>query len=315
MHPALSVLVFTTVSGAGYGLLFLLGLGAPAGLVPADRWFGLGAMGLALGLITVGLLSSTLHLTHPERSWRAFGQWRSSWLSREGVIAMATYAPAGLFAAGWVFAGATGGPWAVLALLAAAGAIVTVYCTGQIYASLKPIRQWHNAWVVPLYLGFALMTGALWLNAWAWLYGTPLPWVQVLAALALMAGWGLKVGYWRHSVLAEPGSSIGSATGLGHMGRVRLLDPPHTEENYLMKEMGFRVARKHADRLRRWAILLGGGLPLGLVLLLFQTDGPLGTLLAVLAALLNLLGALISRWLFFAEATHSVTLYYGARTA
>ena len=33
--------------------------------------------------------------------------------------------------------------------------------------------------------------------------------------------------------------------------------------------------------------------------------------LAVLAAASALLGVLIERWLFFAEARHTVTLYYG----
>jgi DMSO reductase anchor subunit len=50
---------------------------------------------LAALLVTLGLLSSTFHLGHPERAWRAFSQWRSSWLSREGVAAVATYLPAG----------------------------------------------------------------------------------------------------------------------------------------------------------------------------------------------------------------------------
>ena len=40
MHPALSVIVFTSLSGAGYGLMFWLGLYAIAGLLPADRLFG-----------------------------------------------------------------------------------------------------------------------------------------------------------------------------------------------------------------------------------------------------------------------------------
>jgi DMSO reductase anchor subunit len=80
MHPAFSVIFFTTASGAGYGLLALLGILAPLGLVPADAGFGALALGLALVLITAGLLASSLHLGHPERAWRAFSQWRSSWL-------------------------------------------------------------------------------------------------------------------------------------------------------------------------------------------------------------------------------------------
>src|SRR5436190_21342228 len=97
MNPAYSVILFTTASGAGYGLLALLGLvGFNHG--PASSFiFGLVALVIALGLITVGLLSSTFHLGHPERAWRAFSQWRSSWLSREGVAAVLTYVPAVLF--------------------------------------------------------------------------------------------------------------------------------------------------------------------------------------------------------------------------
>ena len=82
MHPALSVIFFTTASGAGYGLLALLGICAAAGLLPPDLALGLVGLGLALALISAGLLASTAHLGRPERAWRAFSQWRSSWLSR-----------------------------------------------------------------------------------------------------------------------------------------------------------------------------------------------------------------------------------------
>ena len=33
----------------------------------------------------------------------------------------------------------------------------------------------------------------------------------------------------------------------------------------------------------------------------------------VLAALIHVAGVMVSRWLFFAEAKHTVTLYYGQR--
>ncbi|MEM9784774.1 MAG: DmsC/YnfH family molybdoenzyme membrane anchor subunit, partial [Pseudomonadota bacterium] len=99
MHPAKSVILFTTASGAGYGLLIWLAIFSATGAIAPDRGFGLIAFTLSLGLVTGGLLSSTLHLGHPERAWRAMSQWRTSWLSREGVAALVTYAPALLFAA------------------------------------------------------------------------------------------------------------------------------------------------------------------------------------------------------------------------
>src|SRR5262249_20108209 len=129
MHPALSVILFTTASGAGYGLLILVAVFAALGAVPAHAGFGIATFGTALGLITFGLLSSTFHLGHPERAWRAFSQWRSSWLSREGVASVATYAPALAFAFGWIWLGER---WSALGLLTALGAVVTLVCTGMI---------------------------------------------------------------------------------------------------------------------------------------------------------------------------------------
>ena len=82
MHPAPSIIMFTALSGVGFGLLIWLGLGVPA----LSGWAAFWAFGLAYGLSVVGLISSTLHLGHPERALKAFSQWRSSWLSREGVV-------------------------------------------------------------------------------------------------------------------------------------------------------------------------------------------------------------------------------------
>ncbi len=318
MHPAPSILVFTTASGAGYGLLFLLGLGGALGLLPAGRGFGAAGLGLAFALIVLGLVASTFHLKHPERAWRALSQWRSSWLSREGVAALVTFVPAGLYALGWVGLGATGDLWALCGLLAALGAAVTIYCTGWIYASLKTVRQWHQPKVVPLYLALGLASGALWLAALTRLFEGPATWSAVFALAAVAFAWGLKLLYWRDlaaGISWAPEPSLETATGLGELGRVRQLDPPHTEENYLLSEMGYRVARKHAGRLRRLALLFGALLPLACLLLALALGGVLEGLLAVLAALSGMLGVLIERWLFFAEATHTVALYYGRGAA
>jgi DMSO reductase anchor subunit len=314
VHPASSVILFTTTSGAGYGLLALLGLFGPAGLIPQGRWFGFTGLGLALALVTAGLLASTFHLGHPERAWRAVSQWRSSWLSREGVMALATYVPAGLFGIGWVFLERTGGGWAAAGVLAAVGAALTVACTGMIYASLKPIRQWRDPLVLPLYLGFALASGALCLNALVHLFGAPQHWIEVLALAALAGAWIVKLVYWRRIDGTKGTSTPESATGLGALGTVRQLDPPHSEENYLLREMGFRVARKHAVKLRGIVLALGAALPVALTAAQLATHGATAAVLAVLAVLAAGLGIAIERWLFFAEATHTVTLYYGQRS-
>jgi len=312
VHPSFSVIFFTTSSGAGYGLLALLGVLAPLGIVPQDTLFAVVALGLALGAITAGLVSSTFHLGHPERAMRAFSQWRSSWLSREGVASVATYVPAGLFAIAWVFFGDVS---AVLGALAALGAIVTVVCTAMIYRSLKPIQRWHNSWVMPNYLALALMTGALWLAWLLRLFGAGVASVDWLAILAIVLAAALKLGYWRFIDTTSSASTAESATGLGALGKVRLFEAPHTSENYLLKEMGFQIARKHAAKLRRIAFLLAFALPFLLSLAPLLAAGWPATLAALIAAPLATLGVLVERWLFFAEAKHAVTLYYGTARA
>jgi len=94
-----------------------------------------------------------------------------------------------------------------------------------------------------------------------------------------------------------------------------MLTAPHTEENYLMKEMGFRVARKHAQKLRRIALLAGFVLPLAAVLGTFFVQHIFDVALLAVATVLNAIGTVTERWLFFAEAKHTVTLYYGAERA
>ena len=308
MNPAPSIVFFTTASGAGYGLLFWLGLLRPLGLLPPAPGFALLALGVALALITAGLVSSTFHLGRPERAWRALSQWRSSWLSREGVAAIATYVPAGLLGLA-LLAGAEGLA-ALFGLLAAVGAAITVWCSGMIYASLKPIRQWHHPLVAPGYLLFGAFSGAALLAALAAFAGLATA-PAVLAALLGLGAAVLKRLYWTAIDAPPPVGTptLETATGLGFIGQTRPLDPPHTEQNWLLREMGYRVARKHRDRLRP-LVLAGFGVPTALVLLAVAVGGAAGGVLLVLAALGALAGLLEERWLMFAEATHTVTLFY-----
>lgn len=315
MHPALSVIVFTVASGAGYGLLFLLGIGGAGGWLPPERWFGLASFALSLGAITFGLLSSTIHLGHPERAWRAVSQWRSSWLSREGLASLIAYVPAAIFGIGWIILGRNSGAWGLFGLIAAAWAAITVYCTAMIYASLKPIQRWHNGYVVPCYLLLAVMTGAAWLNAISHLFAKSSEPLTLIVIGTLVVAWPVKLAYWRFIDRSRSESTAETATGLGHLGKVRLLDAPHTEDNYLMREMGFRIARKHAYRLRAFATIFAFVLPFLLTALTIAFVQPVAALAAVLAAVFVTVGVLIERWLFFAEAKHTVTLYYGQGTA
>src|SRR5258705_4101603 len=78
MHPALSIVFFTTSSGAGFALLILLGLGAPLGLLPPSASFGFAATVIAVLLAAGGLSSSAFSLGRPERARRAVLYLRAS---------------------------------------------------------------------------------------------------------------------------------------------------------------------------------------------------------------------------------------------
>jgi DMSO reductase anchor subunit len=303
MHPAYSVIIFTTASGAGCGLLTLIGAMAAFGGLDGAGAFGATGTALALALVGGGLISSARHLGRPERMLLALTQWRSSWLSREGIVALATFIPGGILflacALGWdgVVIEIAGGLAALLAL-------ATIGCTAMIYASLKPIRQWRSPLVLPAYFVLALMTGALLLLLLARAFGDDRPEFEWLVLGTTVAALVVKLRYWRFVAEAPAISDLGTATGLGRFGKVTLLDPPHTEENFVMREMGYQIARSHSFRLRRIAMILLFGAPIVLTFL----GGAVAAGLAVIAAAL---GVLVERWLFFAEASHTSVLYYG----
>lgn len=289
MHPAPSVILFSTLSGLGFGFLAFLGWGAlsPSGWAAFFLW------GLGYGLAVAGLLASTFHLGNPRNALKAFTQWRTSWLSREAWASVATLlilAPVALsdiFGLGLPrLVGQVGGLLAIL----------TVFTTAMIYTQIKAVPRWHH-WLTPvMFLAFALAGGAL-------LSGRPLAPVLLLAVGAvLLALWRVGDG-----AFAKAGQTLGTATGLDQLGVPSVLDPAHTAGNYLKREMIFVVGRKHAAKLRKIALVLASLAP-ALVLLL-----PLGVWGIAIAAVLHLSGALAARWLFFAEAEHVVGLYYGAR--
>lgn len=315
MHPAYSVILFTTLSGAGYGLLIWLALLAVSGAIKADAAFGLVGFGLAFSLIIAGLLCSTSHLGRPERAWRAFSQWQTSWLSREGIAAVATFVPSGLFAVGWIFAGTHGHVFALMAMATIAGALITVYCTGMIYQSLPTIRAWCEPLVTPVYLALALTTGGVLMLLILRLFTIENDAAALLVSALLLVSMAMKLAYWKRIDTAPKTWTAGAATGLGGLGRIRVLDAPHTQANYVMREMGYQVARKHAQRLRAIVLANAFAMPLFLTLLSLAAPPALAIVFATLAVIFCAVGVFVERWLFFAEAQHVVTLYYGAEAA
>ncbi len=204
---------------------------------------------------------------------------------------------------------ALGGAGIAAAGLLMLGALATVACTAMIYASLKPIPAWRHALVVPAYLLFALLTGGLVFAALQAGLGR----LAEGAGLALLAGPPalaiVKYRYWRDLRDRPFPANRGSAVGLPDRSAT-VFERPHTEGNFVTREMVFVLGRRHATRLRRIALVLFALLPaLCLLPVAFLPHVDALPWLAM-AAFAALAGAFVERWLFFAEARHTVSLYY-----
>lgn len=291
MHPAPSVILFSVLSGLGFGMMAWLGTGHPSVTGMSAFIFFFVAYALAVG----GLLSATFHLGNPKNALKSFSQWRTSWLSREGCCAVAALLVMGVYAIGAIFLEVR---WGIVGVIGAILSIVTVFTTSMIYAQLKTVPRW-NHWTTPLIFlslsvfGGALMTGQIAVA----MYGF------IIVGVIQVAAWLMG-----DKQFAVRGSTMETATGLGNIGKVRMFEPPHTGTNYLLKEMVYVIGRKHAAKLRVIAILLMVVIP---VLMIWM--GAHHDVKAVIAVVSHLLGVLASRWLFFAEAEHVVGLYYGKR--
>ncbi len=309
MHPAFSVILFTTLTGTGCGLLWWLGMFAMSGFVPGEGASAMPPFVVGLALVGVGLLASFAHLGKPLRAWRAFSQWRTSWLSREGLAAVLLI-PATSWLAALAYADVDPTlPSRLAGALAVSLSIATTVCTAMIYASLPPIPAWRDRLVLPGYLLYSFAGGMLWLIAIGNLQGFPMR-LPIFGIAVLAAVAAAKIVYWRRIDSNVSMPTVANAIGLPDIGHVRSFERPHTETNYLLREMGYVVARRHAARLRAIAIVVGLIVPALLgVAASFATSG--ATVLAILAALLFQLGALVERWLFFAQARHTITSYYG----
>jgi sulfite dehydrogenase (quinone) subunit SoeC len=314
MHPAFSVIVFTTLTGSGFGLWFWLALRIALGDRP--EWFdGLGwVLGLLAGaaLVAVGVIASLWHLGKPARVWRAFSQWRSSWMSREGVFAVAAFAVAAALVLVQSVLIELPDEALAMRLLAAALALLcvaAVYSTAMIYASLTPIPAWRHRLVAPAYLLFAALGGGILFGPFA---GTTLDAPNMIGAgivVGAIALWLVKRRYWRDLDRDALPQTRGDAVGLPDR-EVTVFERPHTESNYLTREMGFAVARKHAKKLRTISAVLFALAPTLCALPVWLLPHGDATPLLWVAAMSFQLGALVERWLFFAEAKHLVTLYY-----
>ena len=324
MRPAFSVILLTTLIGAGQGLFLALVTVqsyALTGLTPAVQagdWYVSGSL-VALAMLAVGLAASFAHLGRPERAWRAAAQWRTSWLSREVILLpafMATVALYGLLhALGWAPVLATSAQGREIDLTLAVGAAGTVLafalyvCTAMIYACLPFLAEWHTP-LTPI--NYTLLGGASGFTLAAALAAAAQP-----QQAGMLAGWAIvltvlgaigRIASLVRNARLRPKSTIQSAIGVKHPVVVQramgfMGGSFNTREFFHGASPGrFRAVRPAFIVLAFVAplALLAAGRPAPSAALLFA------------AFAVQYVGLLAERWFFFAQARHPQNLYYQA---
>ena len=309
MHPAFSILFFTTLAGTGQGLLVLMALALMAG-VPMASGFVLMAIGLAELLLLAGLAASFLHLGHKMRAWRAVLMWRTSWMSREVIVLPLFIA---LVALWWLVlavgsAGAAASQW--LPVLVLMCALALWYCTAMIYACLRFIQEWAhpltvvNFVLIGLSAGLVLGCALAALGAQQALLSATGPWAFAVTLLA----WATRRLSLRRNSLLRHKSNLQSATGI-RSERLVQKSMGMSAGAFNTREFFHGVSAAALRHVRLGFQLLAFALPV-LLLGWGLWGGSTGIYPWLLATLVQAPGLLAERWLFFAQAKHPQNLYY-----
>ena len=324
MHPAFSVIFLTILLGLGQGLFLALYTGqvyALMQLLPTQDgrgFYGLGSA-LVLALLAAGLAASFLHLGHPERGWRAAAQWRSSWLSREVILLPLFMLLVALYGGshylGWHPALLSFSDTLVVDLSVLLGALASVACfalflaTGMIYACLRFLQEWASPLTVVNFLLLGAASGFTLATAFAAFAATPLQgfyagWAILLTGLALLTR---SAALLRNARLKRR-STLQTAIGVRHP-QIRQLAQGAIGGSFNTREF-FHGRSARMLGVLKWAFLvLAFPLP---ALLLLASLGAEAPTLPLAAVLLQYLGLLVERWVFFAQASHPQNLYYQA---
>jgi DMSO reductase anchor subunit len=296
MHPAWSVILLTTLIGAGQGLFLALAAAEAFGR-GSKALFVAGAL-LALVLLGGGLVASFFHLGRPERAWRSAAKWRTSWLSREVIVLPAF----GMAVAAWGAAHWLGWPAQAAAAAGAVLALALFVCTGMIYACLPFLQEWRTPLTVVNFVLLGCASGLTLAAALAaWLQpDLARPFALGALAVGVLAYLGRLAALARNARL-RPKSTLATAIGVKHP-KITQIAQGAMGGSFNTREF-FHGRPREVVRAVRWTLLaLVFPVPALLLILGYATA----------AFAVQYAGLLAERWYFFAEAKHPQNLYYQA---
>ena len=308
MHPSKSIIFFTVISGTGYGIFIGLLFNILFMEISYSLNYKLFISLVSFLMIVLGLLSSTLHLGHPERAWRAFSQWKSSWLSREGLVSVITFFPMVLFYFFWIN---NINGYVFLLIILCIFSLLTIFCTGQMYATLKTIPSWNNSLVTPIYIFNGITVGSLFVYSINFYFNYNIFLYEKFIIITIILNLLLKISYW---ILIRQKTDTNIQTAVGIKSKnISFFEGPHTGKNYLTTEMINKSNNKNNNLLRLTFCILTFIIPLYMInqYSTLIADQFILKLSMIFVFILALVGMIIERYLFFIQSKHVVGLYYG----
>ncbi|OYY21464.1 MAG: hypothetical protein B7Y05_05620 [Polynucleobacter sp. 24-46-87] len=307
MRPQFSIIFFTTLVGMAQGLLFFIALSNLYSKATPNAFLTNLVLPVAFLLLCLSLLASFFHLGHPERAWRAAMMWRTSWLSRE-VIALPALMAVTVVIYSYALIGEVP-QWLWLALISAT--LILWICTAKIYQCIRFIQEWSHPSTLTNFILLGLGSGLVLLELLITLWGdsalqiidAPL---SMVAFLLLFLAFNLKLWIWRRNRSLKPKSNLATATGIKG-NNIRQTSMGLMGGSFNTREFFHHQTDRMIANIRKIILLCAYVLPM--ILMAYAIASPSMTIIA-LALLINYLGLLAERWMFFAEANHPQNLYY-----
>ncbi len=258
---------------------------------------------LGVALVAGGGLASTFHMHRRAAAQFILRRLRSSWLSRE----VATTAPFGVLAAASAAAAhLVAAPPAVDLWLFTATALVglgAMWVTAMIYATIPAMLSWRSATTAPAMMGTGLVAGGVW--GWAVMVAvsrTAETGLAIALVWALLAVAAVKWAQW--AVFRRARARVESGQSMGIPGRqYRLADTGTSRTPYRTQPQVWRPLTGEERRHAASSVVLAA---VATAVLLMVSGGSLAALFAVVSAAA---GVYYERWLFFADATHSSSIW------
>lgn len=310
MKPVSTVIYFTIASGAGYGMIVVLSILSLIDKLDYIFNAKIIIISLSFFLIASGLLTSTIHLGHPERALRTLGQWRKSWLSRKVLLALSALGSTILFYYSWLAL-----HHEILLkfflIFSALLSILTVYCTAKIYSSLKNVPTWNNPFVPVLYILYSVISGSLILFLIFFYYKIYSILLNNFILILLPTAFFIKILYW-YTIKNLKISNIKTTKELNSDKEINFFEDPSIRKNFLTNEIISNIDNKSSFILRSSCIILTYITPF---YCLIQTptlvvNDDVAFITYLISNILAIVGIIIERWLFFIESKHTVSLYY-----